>query len=592
MIIILYAIGLFFIYLYLKSIDKRYESLYLIAYNFIAVVVMLIYTYMSTTGGTFSDIFFDVIYRTPAIMTFQGETDGLGNQQLFVMFIASVLTLGAVVYIFFYQAITHSMIRTQIFLSRNVYVVCGDDNLAQPLIDDIRKNSPRTPIVYINEKAEVDEFDEPQIQLIRGTLQATRNYIDKLNKNKNYTFVLLPTENNNNITWLTDLNRIGEHVKSIKVTAFLDNSLMRHMDLEFENIDAFLISKEALLIHNFMALNLPIDLMIQKGLCTSVNGVYKSCKSLNLGLIGYLPLSEEYLLEVIENSGIEDINSDKWAIKASIFDEQYKIKKAGMYQDYPYFKDDNCIHFEKYCPGSQKFYEHIEKKADKYHEFVICLGDTEKNIQMALRLIRLYDKLGKDIPRPQIIVVLHDQANGSIRLLQDQKNVLFLQYNESIYSYEDLVLRKTDLEAERIHNEYMNSSHTTTKWSQLGTFTKQSNRAVIWDVPNKMALMPALEDLKSNSNTNMNITEETESSFWELAKYEHRRWCAFHYTHGWSLLPVSELTDTEIQNGTTKHLDEKRHICLVPWNELDSLPQSEPGILKQYDYDNIKRIVL
>ena len=32
---------------------------------------------------------------------------------------------------------------------------------------------------------------------------------------------------------------------------------------------------------------------------------------------------------------------------------------------------------------------------------------------------------------------------------------------------------------------------------------------------------------------------------------------------------------------------EKRHACLVDWDQLDGLPQREPGILKRYDYENV-----
>ena len=52
-------------------------------------------------------------------------------------------------------------------------------------------------------------------------------------------------------------------------------------------------------------------------------------------------------------------------------------------------------------------------------------------------------------------------------------------------------------------------------------------------------------------------------------------------------LPVSGLTGQEAGCFVTKHPDEKRHTCLVAWEELDALPQSEPGILKWYDYAKV-----
>lgn len=115
----------------------------------------------------------------------------------------------------------------------------------------------------------------------------------------------------------------------------------------------------------------------------------------------------------------------------------------------------------------------------------------------------------------------------------------------------------------------------------LGTFTQTSNRAVVWDIPNKLALAGELSGLSK---------EEREKVLWRLARYEHRRWNAFHYSRGWTRLPVADLSEEEREQCTTKHKKEKRHTCLVEWEELDALPQSEPGILKRYDYENVAQL--
>ena len=52
------------------------------------------------------------------------------------------------------------------------------------------------------------------------------------------------------------------------------------------------------------------------------------------------------------------------------------------------------------------------------------------------------------------------------------------------------------------------------------------------------------------------------------------------------LLSGRELTPEELAQHKTKRPAARRHICLVSWDELDGLPQSSPGILKRYDYEN------
>ena len=53
---------------------------------------------------------------------------------------------------------------------------------------------------------------------------------------------------------------------------------------------------------------------------------------------------------------------------------------------------------------------------------------------------------------------------------------------------------------------------------------------------------------------------------------------------------MSELTDEERANHVTKRAALRRHACLVPWDELDDLPQERPGLIKYYDYENVTAI--
>ena len=46
------------------------------------------------------------------------------------------------------------------------------------------------------------------------------------------------------------------------------------------------------------------------------------------------------------------------------------------------------------------------------------------------------------------------------------------------------------------------------------------------------------------------------------------------------------MTPEERAQCRTKRPGEKRHACLVDWDQLDALPQKEPGLLKRYDYEN------
>ncbi len=116
-------------------------------------------------------------------------------------------------------------------------------------------------------------------------------------------------------------------------------------------------------------------------------------------------------------------------------------------------------------------------------------------------------------------------------------------------------------------------------------------------------LIPLLKKITAGTNS---LTSEQREN---LAKCEHLRWCAFHYTFGYEAMSMSEFIErlrkqqAEIQekgsSGITPRQDQeaKKHVCLVKWDELDDISQTENSIThghrdyKQNDRDNIDTIM-
>lgn len=194
-----------------------------------------------------------------------------------------------------------------------------------------------------------------------------------------------------------------------------------------------------------------------------------------------------------------------------------------------------------------------------------------------MRLLRLFKRRGMEKNHPQLVVALFEQVDSSIEFLSKEADGVFLQSNSSQFTYAELICRATDQKAEELHRQYSKTSLCDADWSQIGTFKQNSNRAVVWDIPNKLLLTG---DLTGKSPS------EREAVYWRLAQYEHLRWNIFQYTHGWVRLPREELTE-EVRANATKRARQKRHACLVPWEEMDALPQARPGLLKYFDYENM-----
>lgn len=239
--------------------------------------------------------------------------------------------------------------------------------------------------------------------------------------------------------------------------------------------------------------------------------------------------------------------------------------RGAFERDFPEVARDPGLSWLEHGAEEDCLFAALEQRLDRLDQIFIDTGDTAQNINTALRLLRLCRPSGH-VPLPPAGGGPPRGRPGSAELLSSVDCVTFLQDNRTQFTYEELVRRRADREAQALHRRYQSNNGAAPDWQHLGTFAQASNRAVLWDIPNKLALAGDLSRLSP---------EEREQLCWKLARYEHRRWNAFHFSRGWVRLPVEELTEQERAQCKTKHAAERRHICLVDWDELDALPPEQ-----------------
>lgn len=116
-------------------------------------------------------------------------------------------------------------------------------------------------------------------------------------------------------------------------------------------------------------------------------------------------------------------------------------------------------------------------------------------------------------------------------------------------------------------------------------------------------LIPLIRRIKSMSGKLTPMQKEN------LAKSEHLRWCAFHYTFGYDVMEIGEFLERlKKQQEEIKecgHSDIKprqdtkamKHVCLVSWDKLDEIAELENSIThgnrdyKENDRDNVNMIM-
>lgn len=525
-------------------------------------------------GFAFSSSLFSAVQN----ITFENEANWAANtaigfraQVWIIIFIASVLTVESVVCALFGKWVSRTAFRLRGLFQKDHYVFFGQADDAQLLIADVRANVRRPCITYIPSQPLASDSELYRVCRIERS-----DYLKRLKRKKEYHVALLPNDDLDllNLDVLHQLNADYPNGGNIHVTAFLDNDIIRYQDIHADNIDACVLSAEQLLVYRCFDSCSPVDLLKQDRAFSEDSLPYLQ-KPFGICVIGFGDIGREFLLYSFENAAFLTENGQA-GFSGLIIDMALDVKKEIFLTETPYFAEHPLITFVSTAVGTQEYFDTLEAHIRELHRIIISTGDTQLNVKTAVNLCRFMDRIGLWRGRPQIVVILNEPFSGAEALFGRYDNIRTLDVNELSISYETVIERQIDSAARAVNEQYSKSNHSDAPWNRLGTFTQASNRAAVRDGYNKKALYAMC---RADRETTMDF----------LAQYEHSRWNAFYHAHGWRVMPVDDLTPEEKACFVTKHPKEKRHICLVPWEELDDLPQKEPGLLKYYDMENVIR---
>ena len=168
-----------------------------------------------------------------------------------------------------------------------------------------------------------------------------------------------------------------------------------------------------------------------------------------------------------------------------------------------------------------------------------------------------------------------------------------------LYDSELLYSGELDQYAMELNHRYTGGKDKYEDWKNCDYFGKMSSRASV------DYLMPLIRRIKKMMNTDALTSEQREN----LARSEHLRWCAFHYTFGFDVMSMEEFTQRvkDYQNEIrehgkssikiTKDSKARRHVCLVDWDKLDEISRLENSIThgnrnyKDSDRQNIDMVM-
>lgn len=559
--------------------SKNFRMAVRLGYNYLFVLVTQFLTCAASSEVIdFSEIVKILgksLFMSVQYLTFNGDINWADQMsvsfqaQLWVItFIAAILTVQFVAVSLFSRNLNQLKLRLMGRFQKEQYIIWGKADDAGLLVEDIQSKVKKPYIIYIPTQ-ELEKTDS----LYNECRIEKKELLEHLSKDIIYKIVLLPDTGYGNLGILYQLEHNREDDPQIYVTAFLDNDMIRFEDIHTDHIDAYLVSKEQLLVQRYFNERKPVDILKETH-SFSENGDLPYLEDpFDICIIGFDSIGQEFLLSSFENSAFI-ARDNKENFRALIFDEEMMVKKEKFLTDVPYFESSGQIDFADAGIHTSEYFKAIGARIDSLKQIIIAARDTQFNIEAAVKLQRYFRRIGRYDCRPEILIIFYEPCPGIEYLLEQYPNMKIIDVNDRIINYETLVERSIDIAARATHEQYNQTRSNKKKWEELGTFTQASNRAANRDIYNKKALFELCKG-------------EQEESVDFISQYEHSRWNAFHYAHGWRSMPVSDLTDEERAAYNIKHPKEKRHTCLVPWEELDALPQKEPGLIKSYDVDNV-----
>lgn len=545
----------------------------------------------------------------------------LGNEQLVeiqiwgILLIASFSMTLVVISVLLEDKINAYKLNYKYKKQKNKIIIVGNNNNSHSLINDILKKYKDSVIVYYTD----EDFDNCKYlhNVIIKHLDDLIKDNPIVNGKVEHSIVIALSDKNINMEWLAKLLKpinedkeenqdksiyTEEYLSKFHITVVCNNQQLRFNNWEGNGLDVYLVSEENLVINKLMMEYSPVQTLLKNGQFKEVDNFNYITKSYSVCVIGFGDLGVELLLSSFENSRFINENHEVNQFKALIIDENMDELKEDFLTDVPYFKDKSEIKFLGTRIGTEKFYEEIKMRINELDHIFISTGDNETNIKTALKLSH-FIKYEIENPRafsPEITIFIRNEKYSLETLIKSNDMLSVISVCDDIYTCDNLIIKSIDNMAKAVHDNYNKENNKKQKaksWNSLDYFRKSSNRAAVRDKNNILALANLTIDENGNlidaiNNIRVENLDELDDLMWKLAVYEHYRWSGFHYARGYKRLMPHELTDKDLEQNNTRHDNERKHLCLVDWDTLNTLPcQTKENEFQQYDYNNVISIL-
>ncbi|MBR3306553.1 MAG: hypothetical protein IKI75_04780 [Lachnospiraceae bacterium] len=300
-------------------------------------------------------------------------------------------------------------------------------------------------------------------------------------------------------------------------------------------------------------------------------------------IVGFGRMGQEFLKKAVANGQFEGshFSADVFDPNYSKIDGFFRMRYAAMLNEYE-------IHFYDKGGSSREFCEYLKEYAGKLSYIVIAVGNLLKGREIADDIMYTLIREGVSLP-------VYQCSSGNVVCYQgrDESECFSLHDADILYG------GTMDELAMQLNHHYNDPAGSPAEqWLEADYFSHMSCRASA--------------DFLSSYLKRLHATKKEEVSEGKLeimARTEHLRWNAFHFSMEYACMSREEWDERaeeykkQERSGSaeririSKNAKDRRHACLVGWDELDELSERENAVTgrtvdyKQMDRDNVKVVM-
>lgn len=274
--------------------------------------------------------------------------------------------------------------------------------------------------------------------------------------------------------------------------------------------------------------------------------------------------------------------------RAAVFSPASDNENGYFCSSYPGLMEEYDIQFHTDDAKSRSFYTYLRSNAAVLRYVVVCTGNKARDSEIVSEISAFLAQLGSSA------AVCQCSAKSISWCVQPGEPLHY----QSVYSAGIIGSNTYDRMAMMLNYSYVNDKNITPEqaWADCDYFSRESSRA-------------SADFIRAFLRITGTAEEELDAESWRrksptllenLGITEHLRWCAFHYSMGFTAMPEDVLRKrgehyrTEVtEKGSsrlriTKDLPHRMHACLCGWDDLDTLSRIEESYTGKYtDYKDM-----